>query len=83
MDKHYKNKAKGYQIRARAIWVEEGEQSTKYFLGLEKSRQNFNCINSLKDSCGLSVTSDKEILEIARGFFIQNYIRISLSVMKT
>ena len=65
--------AKGYLIRARAKWVEEGEQSTKYFLGLEKSRQNFNCINSLKDSCGLSVTSDKEILEIARGFYSKLY----------
>ena len=73
LDEHYKNKAMGYQIRARAKWVEEGEQSTKYFLGLEKSRQNFNCINSLKDSCGLSVTSDKEILEIARGFYLKLY----------
>ena len=31
LDEHYKNKAMGYQIRARAKWVEEGEQSTKYF----------------------------------------------------
>ena len=46
LDEHYKNKTKGHRIRARAKWVEEGEQSTKYFLGLEKSGHNFNYINS-------------------------------------
>ena len=31
---------KGFQIRSRAKYVEQGEKSTKYFLGLEKQRQN-------------------------------------------
>ena len=30
LDEYYINKSKGYQIRSRAKWVEEGEQSTKY-----------------------------------------------------
>ena len=52
LDEQYKVKAKGYQIRSRAKWVELGEQSTRYFLGLEKSRQNQNCICSLTDRNG-------------------------------
>ena len=37
LDEQYQIKSKGYQIRSRAKYVEEGEQSTKYFLGLEKA----------------------------------------------
>ena len=48
LDEQYRKKAKGFQIRSRVKYVEQGEKSTKYFLGLEKQRQNSNCINSLK-----------------------------------
>ena len=64
----YEQKAAGYQVRSRAQWVENGEKSTKYFLGLEKSRQNSNCIECLKDSNGESQHSDDEILHIAKSF---------------
>ena len=48
----YERKAAGYQVRSRAQWVEKGEKSTSYFLGLEKARQNSNCIECLKESNG-------------------------------
>ena len=48
LDEQYIKKAKGFQIRSRAKYVEQGEKSTKYFLCLEKQRQNSNCINSLQ-----------------------------------
>ena len=41
LDSMYEQKAAGYQVRSRAQWVENGEKSTKYFLGLEKSRHMF------------------------------------------
>ena len=50
LDEIYIDKARGYQIRSRARWVEEGEQSSKYFLRLESNRQNYNCITTLKAS---------------------------------
>ena len=36
LDELYTKKSKGYQIRAKAKYVEQGEKSTQYFLGLEK-----------------------------------------------
>ena len=48
LDELYTRKARGFQIRSRARWIEFGERSTKYFLGLEKQRQNANCIDCLK-----------------------------------
>ena len=73
MDEQYKIKSKCYQIRSRAKYVEEGEQSTKYFLGLEKSRQNHNCICSLTDNHGRTVYSDEEILDVATQFHSELY----------
>lgn len=42
------NKARGAQIRSRMKWIEEGEQNTKFFLGLEKNRSGNNTIKRLK-----------------------------------
>ena len=73
LDKQYKIKAKGYQIRSRATWVELGEQSTRYSWGLGKSRQNHNCICSLTDSNGNTVYSDEEIFDVAAKFYSDLY----------
>lgn len=73
LDRMYEEKTKGYQIRSRAKWVEEGEKSTSYFLNLEKSRQNHNCIYSLKDKNGDSYDSDEDILNIANLFYKDLY----------
>ena len=67
----YKEKSKGYQVRARAKWVEKGESSTAYFCNLEKVRQSKNCITSLKDENGCVKTSD--ILDIAYNFYQNLY----------
>ena len=69
LDEYYQEKSKGYQIRSRAKWIEEGEQSTRYFLRLEKVRQNHNCINALKDGNGNTATNDTDILEVATSFY--------------
>ena len=68
LDELYRKKSKGYQMRSRAKYVEDGERSTKYFLGLEKQRQIHNCISSLKNTNGQYVHSDKEILDTARQY---------------
>ena len=73
LDNLYKEKSKGYQIRARAKWVELGETSSAYFCKLEKARQSNNFITSLKDENGHIKTSDMDILSIAHSFYQNLY----------
>lgn len=37
LEEIYNNKTKGVMLRSHAIWCEEGEKSTKYFISLEKT----------------------------------------------
>ena len=60
-------------MRSRAKWVESGEKSTRYFLGLEKTRQSANCITCLKDADGVSHHSDAETLKIAKSYYEHLY----------
>ena len=50
LDELYSRKGRGYQIRSRARWIEQGEKSSKYFLGLQKQRHNANSIGCLKNN---------------------------------
>ena len=52
--KFYQEQAEGAAIRARVKWLEEGEKNSKYFLGLEKSRQANNAIKIIEDSNGVA-----------------------------
>ena len=56
-------KAKGAQIRAGVKWIGEGEKSTKFFYGLEKSRNNLNTIKRLTKINGEIITDEREIVE--------------------
>ena len=60
-------------MRSRAKWVECGEKSTRYFLGLEKTRQSANCITCLKDADGIPHHSDAEILKVAKSYYERLY----------
>ena len=73
LDQLYETKAKGYHVRSRGKWVECGERSTRYFLGLEKARQSANCIDCLKDTDGTEHHDDAGILNVARSFYQDLY----------
>ena len=73
LDNHYLDKAKGYQIRSRAKWVQEGERSSKYFFSLEQSRQSRNCIDQLTDENGDTYQSDPEILKEINKYYNDLY----------
>ena len=62
----------GAQIRSRARYIEEGEKSTQYFLGLEKHRQSNNKITKL-ESNGKSITNSKDILFECCAFYQNLY----------
>ena len=70
LDNLYENRAKGCQVRSLAKWV---EKSTRYFLGLEKTRQSANCITCLKDADGISHHSDAEILKVVKSYYERLY----------
>ena len=68
LDILYEDKAIGAQIRSKVKYIEEGERSTSYFIGIEKQRQSNNRIKALtKDN--ITYTDDNGILEIAKDFY--------------
>ena len=62
LDSIYEYRAKGAQIRARAEWIEQGEKSSKFFLGLEKRRQIKKNIKTLATTDGRTITDQTDIL---------------------
>ena len=69
LDSMYEQNTAGYQVHSRAQWVRKWGKGTRYFLGLDKSTQNSNCIQCLKHSNGESQHSDDNILHIAKTFY--------------
>ena len=61
-------KSKGAVKRSRAKFINDGEKNTKFYLGLEKSRQSKKIIRSIKDRNGTIVYSPNEILTELRHF---------------
>ena len=68
LDSKFADKAIGAQFRSKVQFIEEGERSTSYFLGVEKHRQNHNMIKALTKN-RITHTEDADILNIARAFY--------------
>ena len=79
INEFYEYKSKGYQIRSRAKWVEQGEQSTSYFLRLEKKHQVYNQIDTLMSDNGQMARTNEEILKEAVSFYTKLYSSTSPS----
>jgi len=71
----YEQRVKGAHIRSKAEWIEEGEKSSKYFLGLEKQRQSHNVIGKLESENGDIVYKDNDILTNITRFYDKLYTR--------
>ena len=63
---------RGRQIRSGIKWMEEGEKSTKFFLGLEKARALNNTIFELNIE-GRNVVGETEILNEIGSFYKSLY----------
>ena len=68
----YKQKAIGAQIRSRTQLLNENEKNSKFFLNLEKSRQNRKTITSLTVN-DRKITDMNEILEEEMKFYERLY----------
>ena len=68
----YKEKAFGAIIRSRCQMLEEYERPTKYFLNLEKTKQNVKHIRTLVND-GHKISCSDEILELEKKYFERLY----------
>ena len=68
-----KKKQDGEIIRAKVSWHEEGEKSSKFFLGSEKYRAKSKLITGLKDNEGKTRKDTQGILNTAVNFYEDLY----------
>ena len=73
LQNYYDKKSKGYYVRSRAKWINEGETGSKYFLNLEKQRQNNNVIKRVKNQKGEILQREDEILNEISNFYTDLY----------
>lgn len=63
----------GLLLRSKALWIEQGEKSNKFFLNLEKSRKSKTHVRKIIDEKGKEITEPKAILENLRSFYANIY----------
>ena len=68
-----KNELRGAAVRAKIQYYEEGEKSTKFFLGLEKSRQKKKVMRKLVTDQGHLVLNQEDILNEQVHFYKKLY----------
>lgn len=72
--KTYEDKiCKGAILRSKAQWAIDGDKSSKYFLQLEKYKQNSNAVKELKTTEGKILKTTDEILEEVHKFYKELY----------
>ena len=59
--------------RAGVKWIQEGEKSNAFFLGLEKTRANSNRILSLNDQSGSNITDPTIIINKIKEYYTNLY----------
>jgi len=78
LDSFYICKSRGSYVRSRANWIENGEKSSKYFLSLERLRQENNTITTLFCSQRDQLVSNmQEMLNAAKVYYEHLYSNTS------
>lgn len=72
--------AKGAQIRSRVKWVEDGEQSTSYFLRLEKKNSSDRWIAAIRGSDGVVISDISSICSSWRSFYLDLFTVCSVDL---
>lgn len=68
-----RHQCRGAIIRSKAFWAVESDKCTKYFLGLEKHRQESKVIKELVDEDGEIVSNTDSFLNIQEKFYEKLY----------
>ena len=80
---YHMEKAKGYILRSKCEIYEEGEKSTKFFLGLEKKRAINGTIDSLQVEGNKEVQNYTEVLEEIKKFYKKLFMKQDLNKSDT
>ena len=80
---YHMEKAKGYILRSKCEIYEEGEKSTKFFLGLEKKRAINGTIESLQVEGNKEVQNYTEVLEEIKKFYKKLFMKQDLDKSDT
>ena len=67
------DKLKGYMIRSKAQYIDQGEKPTKFFCGLEKHNYTSKTIGQLEKNDGSIIMDQKGILEETEHFYKSLY----------
>ena len=69
VENFHSEKTKGYILRSKCQMYEEGEKSTKFFLGLEKKRAISGTIDYLMGEGDKEINNYKEVLDEIKDFY--------------
>ena len=73
----------GVKIRSRAKWIEEGEKPSRFFFKLENSKFEKCRIESVSDSSGKEVFTQKEIANAHVDFYSDFFYEVCLKVVNS
>ena len=73
LQRYVEYKARGTRIHSRCRWQQEGELSTKYFLGLERTKYKNKMLKEVIRNDGSITRDEKEILNEQRKFYKKLY----------
>jgi hypothetical protein len=68
-NKLLKEKEESWRLKSRAIWLESGDENTKFFQAFAKGRKNINTIWQLKDSAGNLETTFEGMSKLGKNYF--------------
>ncbi|CAC5423448.1 unnamed protein product [Mytilus coruscus] len=82
LGKYELEKCKGAILRSKATWVTEGDKNTKYFLNLEKYKQESNSVKELYNENDEIVNDTDGILDIEYNFYKDLYSCVEIETDK-
>lgn len=81
-EKIYNDKAKGSFIRSRCDSLPIQLKNFEFFSGIEKSKQNSNCIKRILNNNGNIITTDNEILQECSNYYKLLYTSTNTDIHK-
>ncbi|CAC5360930.1 unnamed protein product [Mytilus coruscus] len=75
-------KCKGAVLRSKAIWASESDKNTKFFLNLEKYKQENNAVKELINDKGDVISDTDGILDIEYSFYKNLYSCVKVDNVK-
>jgi len=59
-----------WRQRVKTHWFKDGDRNTKFFHASATTQKKVNRITSLDDGAGHKITSEQDIQEVARQYFV-------------